>query len=401
MKFKISLILLFLYSFTLVVFASLPETTNIENAIGGLLIISYFAESIYYKNFRLRWNRVLSLALLFLSYSLISLLLNPDSLRRFITLVLVIVLFYVTYGILRETRNIKLLTIGITAGLLISIILDFNSIRLAISGQSVDRLSGLIGNANTYSMYLLIASLLLLLNLIANKNLKSIYRYIIISLIIAFSLVIITTTGSRKSTLLLGFLALSFFFVFSKNKKLNTKIGYFIVFSLVLVGFIVLFKNSVHFQRFQNLIMFSRGELVGESSLGTREEMIKTAIELWKEKPFFGWGFDSFRDYGGFQRYSHSNYIELLFNQGIFGLLLFYSLYYSIISDTIPMLREHRHHKNIIIAHWSIISLLMLMIWDIAAVSYYSKIRWLFLAVVLATILNLKEELYKQSKKSA
>ena len=78
-------------------------------------------------------------------------------------------------------------------------------------------------------------------------------------------------------------------------------------------------------------------------------EKIDKAMELFKEKPIFGYGLDSFRTIeGSYGLYAHNNFAELLCCTGIIGFVLFYlpylgallKLLYSLISrsSTLVML---------------------------------------------------------------
>lgn len=70
-----------------------------------------------------------------------------------------------------------------------------------------------------------------------------------------------------------------------------------------------------------------KGTAMIDTGTVKRSLMVERAIELWKEKPIFGQGFDAFSEIGGFQAYSHNNYTELLCNHGIVGFVVYYSFY--------------------------------------------------------------------------
>ena len=63
--------------------------------------------------------------------------------------------------------------------------------------------------------------------------------------------------------------------------------------------------------------------------------MIQYGMDYFKERPLLGHGIENFRylyaQEVGKETYSHNNYIELLVNNGIVGLLLYYSFYISVI----------------------------------------------------------------------
>ena len=76
--------------------------------------------------------------------------------------------------------------------------------------------------------------------------------------------------------------------------------------------------------------------VVGRNSNYMRYSMFMYGIQKIAERPFLGFGFDSFRTFSNFYGdMSHSNIIELLFGFGIIGAILYYSRIYILIKMTI------------------------------------------------------------------
>jgi O-antigen ligase len=72
------------------------------------------------------------------------------------------------------------------------------------------------------------------------------------------------------------------------------------------------------------------GEVDGSTRV--RLQMIEAAWEGWLDSPLWGHGFDSFKYYNarsvtGHLYYSHNNFVELLYNQGIIGFVAYYFMY--------------------------------------------------------------------------
>ncbi|MEX1137677.1 MAG: O-antigen ligase family protein [Balneolales bacterium] len=392
MNLKFSQIALFTYSFALVVFSGITETTMVENLVGAALVGIFFIESSFKNNFTWRWHWSMIFILLFIACAFAAIILNPESVRRFITVVLVMVLFYVVYNIVAETKSILPIAMGLTIGLFYTIILQYDQIMLSFDGVSQERLSGLIGNPNNYSFFLFGTSLILLLPIIGKYKINPVIRYSIFACIFIFSVLILTTTGSRKGVILLTFILFSTFLLMSKREKATIKVQYLTVFTGIIVFFYNLFSESSFYERVENIFKYSRGEQVNEGSLQIRDNMISTALTMWTEKPFIGWGLDSFRVHGGFGTYSHNNYTELLFNQGLIGLCLYYSFFISILFVSYKLLKRFKDSENYKIIGWVIISILVLLLWDFAAVSYYDKKYWLMVGVILAVLVNTEEQ---------
>lgn len=75
-------------------------------------------------------------------------------------------------------------------------------------------------------------------------------------------------------------------------------------------------------------ILQRREDLAGDTSFGERTDWKAAGIKGWQVSPLFGNGVEAFRtDYG---ITSHSTPIDLLYNFGIVGLILFYSMFGSL-----------------------------------------------------------------------
>lgn len=75
-------------------------------------------------------------------------------------------------------------------------------------------------------------------------------------------------------------------------------------------------------------VLQARDDVPGYSSVGSRAEWFDRGIRGWKENPLFGHGVEAFRS--KFDITSHSTPIDLLYNSGLVGLILFYSIFCSL-----------------------------------------------------------------------
>lgn len=74
---------------------------------------------------------------------------------------------------------------------------------------------------------------------------------------------------------------------------------------------------------------FRIGNLSSSYSTDRRMQMIQKAFELFSQKPIFGGGWGFFTAKSGFNVYSHTTYTEILTTYGLFGFIIYYSLYFK------------------------------------------------------------------------
>jgi O-antigen ligase len=75
-------------------------------------------------------------------------------------------------------------------------------------------------------------------------------------------------------------------------------------------------------------VLQARDDVAGYSAFEERDYWRQAGIDGWKQNPVFGYGTEAFRyDYG---ITSHSTPIDLLYNYGLIGMILFYSVFVSL-----------------------------------------------------------------------
>ena len=211
---------------------------------------------------------------------------------------------------------------------------------LAITGNLIDESESgrlgteLMGNSNHLATILMISAICAFWILISTdkKNLKLLMmlsliviylgmflsggrKFVVIPIVFAFVLMLfkVDKNGRRhiiKSVLIIACILLGIYLLMMKVPFFYESIGY------RFDGFFALFGES--------------GDVDGSTRV--RFEMIEAGFKGWLDSPIWGHGFDSFKFYneaevtGNFY-YSHNNYIELLFNQGIIGFFAYYGFY--------------------------------------------------------------------------
>ena len=158
-------------------------------------------------------------------------------------------------------------------------------------------------------------------------------RYRKIYILFMFLLMIISfLTASRKALLMIAVGVLLFKLLYDGEKRVirNT---FILLFSLIVVYYLIInIKPLYDIVGYRIETMVNRlfvDSAVTDGSIELRNYYRLYAIELFKERPFLGWGANGFltsirRVNSDNAAYSHCNYTELLANYGLIGFLLYY-----------------------------------------------------------------------------
>lgn len=237
-----------------------------------------------------------------------------------------------------------------------------------------DRLGGLSPNPNDTALEL---SMMAFLSLLFIENYLLRYGFVIIS--IAATML----TGTRKLIFtILGLVLISALQLF-RYLTLSRR-------NLVIVGIVTVILSGILVVSSGNLIdsvastsTFSRiSDLFAgryDDSAIERTELIDEAIEHWLKSPIFGNGLGSSFQLSRTGLYSHNNYLELLLSFGIVGFLLFYSFDFIVFAKLIPKAR-----KGSVMHQYLIIYLAIILLYDLAMVSFSSRSSTLGIRVIIA-----------------
>ena len=226
-------------------------------------------------------------------------------------------------------------------------------------GSHVDRLGNEVsGNANifaTFMMYSILYSSWLLIYKDYRFYIKIFLCGNIISNIYALML-----SGGKK------FFAIPFIFIYilllSKKDKDSKKhiIKYTVLVVIIIFAFYYLIMNipmlydaiGIRIKQFTNQYT---GEGVVDGSSKERAIMRATAIEKWFERPFFGYGLDTFKylktpNLSAHHAYSHCNFTELLYSGGVFLFLVYYALFAFVVMKICCMKNKESKYTAFTIA---------------------------------------------------
>lgn len=243
-------------------------------------------------------------------------------------------------------------------------------------------------NSNTIGM--MASYSILFLEIIINDCKENRIKYrpyrILQVVLLLFSLL----SGSRKAILILliGFFALSISFgkdLSSGTKKLFT--GGLLVCIALLAIFEIPFLNEIAAQRIVHLLNYLDTGAIEDGSMRWRSIMNAYGLELFIKKPVLGSGLNTFKYYFGktytsYATYAHNNYIELLVDGGIIGLVLYYFSYAYVIIKAIRS--KCKFNKQVVV----IMSLIA--VFDYALVSYENMMIQLFVVFLFGFIRETK-----------
>jgi O-antigen ligase len=377
-----------LFVFSIIVFSYREGLTLVCQACGFLFIAVFLSEAMFrVERFRFAVPMPLVCFFAFVLYAVLSLIRTNQSMSFAATLLELFILSLFMINLILHQGNARWITYGFLAALLVSTWEVWHRLGGLAIRSELDRVSVFVDNSNTYAIALFIGIILCAEEMAhpregAGRAGRIAARLTHLALILLFAYEIIFLTGSRKAmiaVLLFGF------FVFLKvlvKAKFLQKIVILALGSGALAGLFLVMKNSVFFARLNRAYEMFTGKNVVEGSLNERAHMIGDGLRLWTEKPLFGWGTDQFRYLSGYQTYSHNNYVELLGNNGVVGLALYYAMIAVLLLSGLKLLLSGNERQK----HYGWLNaavLFILLFWDFALVSYYSKLQWVLLSVVI------------------
>lgn len=196
----------------------------------------------------------------------------------------------------------------------------------------------IMGNANSFG---LMASVFFTGAMFSVFDTKSKLLKSCLLLAVLLDLLLIILTGGRK------FLLYAVLFVFLsllvKGRVRVTRLALVTIVMGVVVYISAYF--IMHNDYLYDAIGYRFDGLFGEGAEGVddQSEIMLRGLELFSQKPIFGWGVNAFKYSGGFGFYAHSNYIELLADFGLVGTVIYYS---NLLWCAVVMWRSRRRRNE-------------------------------------------------------
>lgn len=210
---------------------------------------------------------------------------------------------------------------------------------------------------------------------------------------------IILLTASRKS-LFIPFLVYSIFkLIGGSNKRALFNIlviSLFLFFILWSVLNIPLLYDMIGYRIDGFLNGYFGEEEDVDGSTRTRMELVEFGLIVFYLRPFLGYGINNFRavhtSYFGQEIYAHNNYIELLVDLGVVGLVIYYVFYLYLIVKLYQIYKKYHDHLALIF--FAII--IALVIVHYGFVAFYSPFNNIILTIATCYTL-VKSNMSKQS----
>ncbi|MBO5315034.1 MAG: O-antigen ligase family protein [Clostridia bacterium] len=218
------------------------------------------------------------------------------------------------------------------AGLIISLALTGNLEDTSESGRLGQELTG---NANILATMLMVGAIYAFWLLVSSNSSRITKFFAIISLVVIY--VGMFLSGGRKYIIV----PVIFIYILLINRFNASGRKHFIKSTVVVATILILlywlvttvpeFYDIIGHRFEEFFAIFNENEQADSSTL-LRQEMVEAAWKKWQESPLWGFGFDSFKYYNaaevtGHMYYSHNNFVELLYNQGILGFVAYYAFY--------------------------------------------------------------------------
>lgn len=386
MAFILGAYLVFKYEFEMVLplfMFIMPMSTIFKTSAGGTSYFTYLElllVVVYLVRNKLRIRKPELGILFFGGYIIITQIFN-DSFSIAMTIKMIVYLFLISIATNIEIKKIyRPCFMMFIMGLIVSSIMglinipgfqvrEFIAIKTdLVLGGVYDRFAGLYGDPNYYTINLIIAlSLLIILYL---KNEIKLFQCIVLSAVLIYFAAL---TVSKSALLMLCFPALMLLYVFIKKKN---------VFGIV---FIIIIMSSAVLLLMNNQIGIFAGVINRLSNTNT--DITSGRIELWKlffeylqNNPIqflFGRSIAYYMLNG---HVAHNTYIDIVYELGIFGGIIFICLLVYIVRGS----KVNFQKKSLI--NYSIIAIIIIMYTFLSEFQYFDPP---FHIIMAAMVLNL------------
>lgn len=345
------------------------------------------------KNRKVQINRSDGYVYLFTCVVLASILYSSSAsygLSRFIKLALVVTLYFIYRSALKYRPILietimKYSTYGLTLMLLYLAyvyLVKFNVSYIGVITSYPTR-----GSKNSLSFVVAIVFGFLISDFIVSLRMGN--KILIKSILLSINIILSLAIQSRALFLVIIFYLIFLFSnVIGKKKMLKSAIWFVLVFSVIILILPNDLVTNVN-DRFNTLGFLFKDEVVVENySIATRTDLLSKGMNIFMENPLFGSGLGSFMSYGDVVTHlSHNDYLLVLSEQGLVGILVFLMLIFSHVFQAYINMKSNSNFINIGL----FLSICGVSIYFLFINAYDNILFWSLLAFINAVTLSGKK----------
>lgn len=327
-----------LYLFLVVffeLFCRVPQLLLVSNAVSAGMILPFLVYWIGYKrNISIDTNN--TLYTFWGVYFIVSFLWHPDmnalEWNDFQPYILIPPMMIIFWNLLKWTDALDYVMWAFFAIVIINslFLIVFKDSFFVFLINKAGRFVGIFSNAN---MLAITTNIAMFFSLIWMRR-KTQNSFYIANFIMFAGTILVISSGSKKGVIL-ALLAWAMYVIFN-TAELKRRKGQLVLLIILFSLFTPYYLSNVNInerwemtsQRFETMnenMNLGEQYVDFDTSTGQRIYFIEIGLEMFKEKPLFGYGLNAFQYFHW--HYSHSTPIELLVNGGVIAFLLYYFRY--------------------------------------------------------------------------
>ncbi len=283
-----------------------------------------------------------------------------------------LMIFFLTQYNLTVKEIEKIGWVYAMSSMVLILLMIFTGYISSIEGRLGNEYSG---NANGFSISLMVTVFFSLWLLIYGSS-RTLWKNSLLLVSIALNYYGMFMSGGRKFVIIpLIFLYILLLMKTDKNGRRHYIKNTVIVAACVALLFYLVMEVPLFYDtignRLESLLKLFGGSTEGvDNSALVRQRMIRMAMEKWVEKPILGYGFNSYRYYNyevaGHFYYSHNNFTELLYNQGIIGFTAYYFFYIKLLLNGM----KNKSNASLKSRAFAIAMVISMLVFEYGAVNY-------------------------------